>query len=82
MKQFEVYGKLISDCSVIVEADTEEEAINVANNIDWDEWDYVEANTLDVDSVREYIVELSQSRSNIVRSLYFQPKISTEVTKS
>jgi|TARA_A100000172_G_C3030982_1_gene106655 hypothetical protein len=62
MKQFEVYGKLISDCSVIVEADTEEEAINVANNIDWDEWDYVEANTLDVDSVREYIVELDKKK--------------------
>tara|TARA_R100001082_G_scaffold7750_1_gene4654 strand:- start:2989 stop:3180 length:192 start_codon:yes stop_codon:yes gene_type:complete len=62
MKKFEVYGTLTSDCKITVEADTKEEAMKIADNVNWDEWDYVEANTLDVDSVREYIVELNKKK--------------------
>lgn len=48
MAKYTVYGTLITDCSIIINAESEKDAEQQAKNIEWDEWD-TEPNTLEVD---------------------------------
>lgn len=48
MAKYTVYGTLITDCSIIINAESEKDAEQQAKNIEWDEWD-TEPNILEVD---------------------------------
>ena len=64
MKKFEVYGTLATDCTMVIEANNKEEAMKIANNVNWDEWDNVEPNNLDVYTAYETLDSMISSHRN------------------
>ena len=64
MKKFEVYGTLATDCTMVIEANNKEEAMKIANNVNWDEWDNVEPNNLDVYTAYETLDSMISNHRN------------------
>ena len=51
MSKYTVFGTLTTDCSIVINAESEEDAKRQAKKINWDEWD-TEPNNFEVNEAR------------------------------